>query len=45
MPEECAVNCDHIQTVSKGKLGTLIATLSAAKLEEVRKAIAFALHL
>lgn len=45
MPRECAVNCDHIQTVSKGKLGTLITTLSTAKLEEVRKAIAFALHL
>lgn len=45
MPRECAVNCDHIQTVSKGKLSTLITTLSTAKLEEVRKAIAFALHL
>lgn len=45
MPRECAVNCDHIQTISKGKLGTLITTLSTAKLEEVRKAIAFALHL
>ncbi len=45
MQRECAVNCDHIQTVSKGKLGTLITTLSTAKLEEVRKAIAFALHL
>ena len=45
MQRECAVNCDHIQTVSKRKLGTLITTLSTAKLEEVRKAIAFALHL
>ena len=21
MPRDCAVNCDHIQTVSKGKVG------------------------
>jgi mRNA interferase MazF len=27
MPRECAVNCDHIQTVARAKIGSLI-TLS-----------------
>jgi mRNA interferase MazF len=27
LPRPCAVNCDHIRTVPKGKLGALIATL------------------
>ena len=45
MPTECAVNCDHIQTVSKGHIGSLITTLSADKLQAVRRSILFALHL
>jgi mRNA interferase MazF len=45
MLEDCAINFDHIQTVSKGKIGSLIATLSPEKLEQVRKAILFALNL
>ena len=45
MPKDCAVNCDHLQTVSKERLGSLITTLSHEKLMEVRKAIAFALSL
>jgi mRNA interferase MazF len=45
MPRECAVNCDHIQTVSKAKIGSLITTLSAEKLARVRDAVAFALAL
>jgi mRNA interferase MazF len=45
MPRDCAVNCDHIQTVSKAKVGRRIASLSPAKLEELREAIAFALGL
>lgn len=45
MLHECAVNCDHIQTVSKGRLGTLVTTLSAAKMRDVSRAIAFALEL
>jgi mRNA interferase MazF len=36
MPQDCAVNLDHIQTVSKGKVGPLITTLSSRKLQEVR---------
>ena len=45
MPRDCAVNFDHIQTVSKGKIGSLITTLSPKKLEQVREAILFALDL
>jgi mRNA interferase MazF len=45
MPQECAVNCDHLQTVSKGRLGGLVTTLSAAKMYEVAGAVAFALGL
>ncbi|OGP73710.1 MAG: PemK family transcriptional regulator [Deltaproteobacteria bacterium RBG_16_49_23] len=45
MPKECAVNCDHIQTVSKGKIGSRITTLSSEKMDQVREAILFALHL
>ena len=45
IPRDCAVNCDHIQTVAKGKIGALISALSPEKMKEVRKAIAFALNL
>ena len=45
MPRDCAVNCDHIQTVSKGKVGGLITTLSIEKLTKVHDAITFALDL
>lgn len=45
MPRPCAVNCDHIQTVSKGKLGSRITTLSGDKMSCVAKAIGFALNL
>lgn len=45
MKRDCAVNADHIQTVSKGKIGPLIATLSEEKLDQVRRAIQFALAL
>ena len=45
MTKDCAINFDHIQTVSKGKIGSLITTLSADKLERVSKAIQFALDL
>ena len=45
MLQDCAINCDHIQTVSKGRLGALATTLSAAKMREVSNAVAFALGL
>ena len=45
LPRECVVNCDHLQTVSKGKIGPLIATLSASRMTEVAEAVSFALAL
>jgi mRNA interferase MazF len=43
MPRDCAVNFDHLQTVSKGKIGSLIATLSANKMQQMRPCLLFAL--
>ena len=43
MSQECAVNLDHIQTVSKGKIGPLITTLNPMKMSELRSALLFAL--
>ena len=43
VPRDCAVNLDHIQTVSKGRVGALITTLSAEKMDQVRQALLFAL--
>lgn len=45
MHKNCAINCDHIQTVSKAKIGSLITALSKEKLVEIRNAICFALNL
>ena len=45
MPRDCAINCDHIQTVSKGKLGSVITALRSSKMAEVSKSIRFALDL
>lgn len=43
VPRDCAVNLDHVQTVSLGKLGRLITTLGARKMQAVRAALLFAL--
>jgi mRNA interferase MazF len=43
MVKDCAVNLDHIQTVSKEKIGSLITTLSSTKISELRSALLFAL--
>ncbi len=43
MPRDCAVNFDHLQTVSKGKIGSLIATLSSSKMQQMRSGLLFAL--
>jgi mRNA interferase MazF len=43
MPTDCAVNLDHLQTVSKSKIGGLITTLSSIKMSEVGQALFFAL--
>ena len=45
LPRECAINLDHVQTVSKDKLGTLITTLSAEHMRQLRAALLFALDL
>ena len=45
MPKDCAINLDHIQTVSKDRIGTLITILSKDKLLQVRNALRFALDL
>ncbi|MFZ5570596.1 MAG: type II toxin-antitoxin system PemK/MazF family toxin [Thermodesulfobacteriota bacterium] len=45
MPQDCAVNCDHLQTVSKSTIGSLITSLPRAKMVEVARAIRFALDI
>ncbi len=45
MPRDCAINCDHLQTVSKGRIGTLITILPLAKMVDVGRAIRFALDI
>ena len=45
VPRECAVNFDHIQTVAKGKIGSLITTLHGDKKNALKEAISFALDL
>ena len=44
LPKACAVNCDHLQTVAKSKIGALITPLSEEKMAQVSKAIRFALN-
>jgi mRNA interferase MazF len=43
VPQPCAINLDHLQTVSKDRLGGLVATLPSARMVEVRDALLFAL--
>jgi mRNA interferase MazF len=43
MPRTCAVNLDHLQTVTKDKLGPVITVLPASRMDEVRSALMFAL--
>lgn len=43
MIKTCAVNLDHLQTVSKTKLGSLITTLPTDKMRRIRRALLFAL--
>jgi mRNA interferase MazF len=45
MPRECAINCDHLQTVDKSRIGSLVTTLSRTRMQEARVAITFALAL
>lgn len=45
MDRDCAINLDHVQTVSRGKIGALITTLSNGCMQQVRDAIHFSLDL
>jgi len=43
LPRQCAVNCDHVQTVTRAKLGAVITTLPDAVMADIRRALLFAL--
>lgn len=43
MPHQCAVNLDHVQTVSRARIGRLITMLPAPRMRETRAALLFAL--
>src|SRR5258708_4121434 len=43
LPRDCAINLDHLQTVSRAKIGGLIAHLGESKMSEVLSALLFAL--
>ena len=45
MPAVCAANFDNLQTVPKHRLGERITRLRAGRLDEVAKALSFALAL
>ena len=45
MKKDCAINCDHIQTVSQEKIGALVTTLKSEKLVQVSEAVRFALNI
>ena len=45
MPRTCAINCDHLQTVAKSRIGAVITRLGPDRLEELRHAVGFALNL
>src|SRR3954462_511759 len=43
VPQSCAINLDHVQTVAKDRVGGIIATLPSARMADVRDALLFAL--
>jgi len=43
MPKSCAANLDHLQTIPKGKVGSLITTVGQTKMTQVFTALCFAL--
>jgi len=45
VPKDCAINFDHIQTVQKEKIGSIITTLSQHHFDQIKNAIVFALDL
>ena len=42
LPRDCAINLDHVQTVSKTRIGPVITTLPSSRMAEVRSALLFA---
>ena len=45
LPQRCAVNCDHLQTVQKSRMGPVVTMLTRSKMQEVARAIGFAMDL
>jgi len=45
MSKDCAVNLDHLQTVSRKRIGARITAISAEKMASVKQALLFALGL
>ena len=45
LPQDCAVNFDHLQTVPRAKVGRLITSLSSEKMAQGSIALCFALGL
>jgi mRNA interferase MazF len=45
LPKLCAVNCDSLLTIPKACLESRIARLSERKIEEIHKAVRFALDI
>lgn len=45
MPRDCAVNLDHLQTISQRRIGALITSLSNRTMAQVRAALLFALQM
>lgn len=43
LPEPCAVNLDHVQTVARRRLGTLVTTLTGRRMAQIREVLLFAL--
>jgi mRNA interferase MazF len=43
LARDSAVNLDHVQTVSRSRIGALITTLSSERMREIRAALLFAL--
>ena len=43
MKTSCAVNLDHVQTISKAKIRSFITKLSQNKIEQINDAVIFAL--
>ena len=43
MPSDCVINCDHIQTLPRAKIGERITELADVRLAQVERALLFAL--